>query len=89
MKKMLTSLAFAVALSGFFGSPVAGLAAGLDDQTWSIVAHFQYVDGFEFDYTVATGVPTAQVHLALAECGRGHQHGAGAVVRFHCYPVAE
>ena len=54
---------------------------------WSIVAHYEYEDGFEFDYVLARGVPTQDLGAALADCGRSHS--VGSVVRYHCYPVAE
>lgn len=71
------------ALMGFQGTGLAAQAPGL----WSIVIHFQYADGFEFDYVLQRGVPPAGLGAALAECGRSHQ--TGSVVRYHCYPVPE
>jgi len=88
MMKKLTSLVFALVVVTSLGFPVAGLAASNDEDTWSIVAHFQYVDGFEFDYTFATGVSTHEVRTYLAQCGRSHR-GIGDVVHYHCYPVQE
>jgi len=38
---------------------------------------------------VATGVEASDVPSYLADCGRSHARGAGAVVTFHCYPVPE
>jgi|KBSMisStaDraftv2_1062788.scaffolds.fasta_scaffold137876_2 hypothetical protein len=89
MRKTLASGMFAAALLAAAVFPATGLAAGLGGRTFSIVAHFEYLDGFEYDYTVATGVEASEVSSYLAECGRGHAQGAGAVVRFHCYPVPE
>jgi len=89
MKKTLASGMFAAALMAVLGLSATGLAASSRAQTWSIVAHFEYVDGFEFDYTVATGVEASDVPSYLADCGRSHARGAGAVVTFHCYPVPE
>jgi hypothetical protein len=51
------------------------------------VVHFQYENGFEFDYVLERGVSTENVGAALAECGRSHR--SGSVVRYHCYPVPE
>ena len=54
---------------------------------WSIVVHFEYQNGFEFDYVLERGVPAAELGAALGECGSSHW--VGSVVRYHCYPVAE
>ena len=89
MRKTLASGMFATALLAATLFPATGLAAGRGAQTFSIVAHFEYVDGFEFDYTVASGVDASDVPSYLADCGRSHARGAGAVVRYHCYPVPE
>ena len=70
---------------------VAGLqAANANAQgpgLWSIVVHFTYEDGFEFDYVLQRGVAAEDLGAALAECGRSHS--VGSVVRYHCYPVPE
>ena len=79
MKRLI--VATVIALIGFQASGVA--AQG----TWSIVIHFQYQDGFEFDYVLDRGVTTADLGAALAECGRSHRNGA--VVQYHCYAVPE
>jgi len=71
------------ALIGFGGTEVAAQGRGL----WSIVIHFQYHDGFEFDYVLQRGVSAKDLGAALAECGRSHW--TGSVVQYHCYPVAE
>jgi hypothetical protein len=71
------------ALIGFQATGVAAQGPGL----WSIVVHFQYQDGFEFDYVLERGVSAADLGAALAECGRSHR--TGSVVRYHCYPVPE
>lgn len=76
-------VAAVTALIGFQGTGVA--AAG--PRTWSIVVHFEYQDGFEFDYVLEQGVPTNELGAALAECGQSHS--TGSVVRYHCYPVPE
>lgn len=72
-----------VALIGFQGTGVAAQGKNL----WSIVIHFQYQDGFEFDYVLERGVSTSDLGAALAECGRSHW--VGSVVHYHCYPVPE
>ena len=80
MKRLI--VAAVIALLGFQATGVAA-----QGPTWSIVIHFQYQDGFEFDYVLERGVTTAELGRALAECGRSHRNGA--VVQYHCYPVAE
>jgi len=86
MKKALTMGVFAAALTALIGFQASGVAAQ-GQPLWSIVVHFQYQDGFEFDYVLEQGVSTAEVGAALAACGRSHW--TGSVVRYHCYPVPE
>ena len=86
MKKALTMAVFAAALTALIGFQASGVAAQ-GQPLWSIVVHFQYQDGFEFDYVLEQGVSTADVGAALAECGRSHR--TGSVVRYHCYAVPE
>lgn len=86
-KKTLMVGVFVAALTtliGFQATGVAAQGAGL----WSIVVHFQYQNGFEFDYVIDRGVSTRDLGAALAECGRSHWTG-GNVVYYHCYPVPE
>ena len=75
----------AIALAALIGLQATGVAA--QGPSWSIVIHFQYQDGFEFDYVLERGVSTADLGAALAECGRSHRNGA--VVQYHCYAVPE
>jgi len=86
MKKVLMPGVFVAAVAVLIGFQATGVAAHAE-RLWSIVAHFQYEDGFEFDYVIERGVPTASVGVALADCGRSHS--IGSVVRYHCYPVPE
>jgi hypothetical protein len=86
MKRMLMPGVFVAALTALIGFQVMGLAAN-GQGLWSIVVHFQYQDGFEFDYVLQRGVSTEDVPAALADCGRSHR--TGSVVRYHCYPVPE
>ena len=67
--------------------PGAQLDAHPGDQSWSIVAHFAYQDGTEYDYVFRTGVPTRDVSTYLADCGASHR--TGSVVRYYCYPIPE
>jgi hypothetical protein len=86
MKKVLMQGVLFAALTALIGFHVTGLAAQ-GQGLWSIVVHFQYPDGFEFDYVLERGVSTEDLPGALADCGRSHR--MGSVVRYHCYPVAE
>jgi len=88
MKKgVLMRGVFAAALIAMTGLQAAG-AAAQGRPTFSIVVHFQYQDGFEFDYVLERGVPASEIGAALGECGASHWTG-GNVVHYHCYPVAE
>ena len=87
MKKVLMQGVFIAALAALVGFQVTGVAAQTQ-QLWSIVIHFQYQDGFEFDYVLERGVATPDLSAALAECGRSHRFGS-SVVHYHCYSVPE
>jgi hypothetical protein len=85
MRRVLVQGVFVAVLTALIGFH-SGLAAQ-EQRLWSIVIHFQYQDGFEFDYVLERGVSTANVGAALADCGRSHRNGS--VVYYHCYPVPE
>jgi len=85
-KKLLLPGVFVAALIAMAGYQATGLSAqgrGL----WTIMIHFRYENGFEFDYTIERGVATQDLGAALAACGQSHN--TGSVVRYHCYPVPE
>jgi len=86
MKKVLMQGLFVGAVTALIGFQGTGVAAN-GPRLWSIVVHFEYEDGFEFDYVLEQGVSTADLGAALADCGSSHS--VGSVVRYHCYPVAE
>ena len=86
MKTVLMQGLFVAAVTALIGFQGTGVAAH-GQRLWSIVAHYEYEDGFEFDYVLARGVPSQDLGAALADCGRSHS--VGSVVRYHCYPVAE
>lgn len=86
VKKGLVSGVLATALAALVGFQATEAAAQVE-QLWSIVVHFEYADGFEFDYVLRTGVSTAEMADVLQDCGRSHR--TGSVVRYHCYPVPE
>jgi len=87
MKTALMRRVCTTALAALIGLHLADAAVQAAPRLWSIVVHFQYADGFEFDYVIETGVPTSELGAALGECGRSHE--TGSVVRYHCYPVPE
>ena len=87
VKKMLVPGAFAVALAALMGLHATAVSAQPASRTWSIVAHFLYQDGFEYDYVLRRGVSTEDMSSFLAECGASHW--TGSVVRYHCFPVPE
>ena len=74
-----------LALAALIGFQATGV--GAQGSTFSIVIHYQYQDGFEFDYVLERGVPTAELGAALAECGRSHR--TGSYLQYHCYAVPE
>ncbi|HEU4939561.1 MAG TPA: hypothetical protein VFT39_24095 [Vicinamibacterales bacterium] len=83
VKKLLLPGVVAAALAALIGAVPAEAAP----QTWSIVAHFTYQDGFEYDYVMRTGVSTKDMASMVAECGASHW--THDVVRYHCFPVPE
>jgi hypothetical protein len=86
MKKVLMQGLFVTAATALIGFQGTAMAAH-EPRLWSVVIHFEYQDGFEFDYVLERGVPSSELGAALADCGRSHS--VGSVVRYHCYPVAE
>ena len=85
MRKKLLSGVLAVA--ALVGIHATGVAAQPAPQLWSVFVHFEYADGFNYDYPLAKGVPTSELTTILQDCGRSHQ--APSVVRYRCYPVPE
>jgi hypothetical protein len=77
----------AVVIAVLIGLPSANFASPPAGQTWSMVVHFAYQDGTEYDYIFARGVSTRELSSYLAECGASHW--TGSVVRYHCYPIPE
>ena len=85
MKTVMRGIVVA-AFTALLGFQTTAFAAQ-GQRLWSIVIHFQYEDGFEFDYVLQHGLSAKDLGAALAECGRSHQ--TKSVGRYHCYPVAE
>ena len=86
MKKALTMGVFVAAVTALIGFQASHVAAQ-GQRSWSIVIHFQYQDGFEFDYVLERGVSASELGAALGECGRSHRNGS--VVHYHCYALPE
>src|SRR5262245_4673117 len=80
MTRGLMRVVFVAILTALIGFGATDLAAQ-GQRLWSIVIHFQYQDGFEFDYVLERGVSSSELGAALAECGRSHR--TGSVVRYH------
>ncbi|HET7696344.1 MAG TPA: hypothetical protein VFK57_11590 [Vicinamibacterales bacterium] len=87
MKSKLLSGVLAAAVAALVGVPAVAAAAQPASQLWTIVVHFEYADGFNYDYPLRTGVPTSEVPGYLADCGRAHQQPS--VVLFRCFPIPE
>lgn len=84
LKKILTAALLVLGAAAVTALPTAAAGAA---RTWSVAAHYQYENGFEFDYVFATGVPTEDLPAMLEACGRSHS--TGSVVRYHCFPIPE
>jgi len=82
----LPAYSLLLALIALLGYQATGLNAQ-GQRLWTIMVHFTYQDGFEFDYVLQRDVPTSDLGAALGACGRSHS--SGSVVRYHCYPVPE
>jgi hypothetical protein len=88
VKKKLLAGVLVAASGALTGVPAtAVVAAKAAAQSWTVVVHFEYVDGFNYDYPLARGVSASELHSVLQECGRSHS--APSVVRYHCYPIPE
>ena len=87
MRKTLQSGLLAVVMTALVGIHATGVSAQTASPLFSVVAHFEYEDGFSFDYVLAEGVPASDVHSILQDCGQSHR--TPSVVRYHCYAVPE
>jgi hypothetical protein len=87
MKKKLLAGVLAIAMAAaLVGINSTGVSAQTS-QSFSIVVHFDYANGFSFDYVLATGVEPSDVSSRLQDCGRSHW--TGSVVRYYCYALPE
>lgn len=87
MKKRIATGVLAAALVALAGLQGTSAAAQPAPQLWSVFVHFEYADGFSYDYPLAKGVPTSEMSAVLQDCGSAHR--TPSVVRYHCYPVPE
>jgi hypothetical protein len=87
MKKTLLTGLLAVALAVSAGIYSTGVSAQQPSRTFSVAAHFEYEDGFSFDYILERGVAPSKVHERLADCGQSHW--TRSVVRYHCFVIPE
>ena len=87
MRKTLLSVVLAVAMTALVGIHTTDVRAQQASQLFSVVIHFEYENGFNFDYVLAEGLEASEAHSMLQDCGRSHR--TKQVVRYHCYVVPE
>ena len=87
MRKKLLSAVLAAVIVAMVGIRTTRVSAQPASPTFSIVVHFEYANGFNYDYVLAEGVPPSDVHSLLQYCGQSHW--TGSVVWYHCRAVAE
>ena len=86
MKKRVLTGVLALAIAAMAGIST-GVAAQEGLKTWAVAAHFEYADGFSFDYVIARGLSNAEKAAMLANCGQSHS--TKQVVKYHCYAIPE
>jgi hypothetical protein len=86
-RKALVRALAAVTLAALVAFHVTEASAQGDARLWSVVIHFEYQDGTEYDYVLATGVSTSDMAAMMRECGASHS--TGSVVRYHCFAIPE
>ena len=87
MRKKLLSGVLAVVLMALVGIASTGVSAQQASELFSVVIHFEYENGFNFDYVLAESVSASEAQSILQDCGRSHR--TRQVVRYHCYVVPE
>ena len=88
MKKQLLAGVLAVAMAALLvGINSTNVAAQPASQSFSIVIHFEYANGFNYDSVLATGVAPSEVSSLLQYCGSSH--AAPDVVRYYCFARPE
>jgi hypothetical protein len=85
-KRVLAGVLAAAVMATLAGTRETS-AAQAGPRLWSVMAHFEYADGFNYDYPLARGVTTPEMSAILQDCGSSHR--TPSVVRYHCYPVPE
>jgi hypothetical protein len=88
-KRVLLGCLFSVTLTALIGIFPVGISAAGASQSWSVVVHIQYPDGFVYEHAFATGVPTSDVPAILEACASAHVYGSGSTIHYHCFPVPE
>ena len=86
MKRKLLAGVMAVALLAITGIST-GVSAESASQLWSVAVRIRYPNGFIYDHTFATGIPTAELTSLLRDCARAHRDGWA--VQYHCYAIPE
>ena len=88
MKKQLLAGVLAVAMAAaMVGIGSTSVSAERASRTFSIAVHFEYANGFSYDYVLARGVEPSDVQSILQECGKSHW--TKSVVRYHCFAIPE
>jgi hypothetical protein len=88
VKQVVMRGLFATALTALIVISAAGISAAGASQSWSVVVHIEYDNGFVYEHAFATGVLTSDLPAILEACGSAHRWNQ-SVVRYHCYPVPE
>ena len=67
VKEVLLRGLFATTLTALIGIPATGSAAAGASQSWSVVVHIEYDNGFVYEHAFATGVPTSTLPSILED----------------------
>jgi hypothetical protein len=87
MKKLLSGVVLAVALSGLIGLHSTVASAAQSSKLWSVAVNLRYANGDIYDIVIARGLETSEMSAMLKYCGQAHKQGT--VVWYHCYPIPE
>ena len=88
-KRLLLGCLFGVTLTALTGIFPVGISAAGASQSWSVVVHIQYPDGFVYEHAFATGLSISDVPAILEACASAHIYGNGSAIQYHCFPVPE
>ncbi len=87
MKNKLLAGVLAVAMAAaLVGINSTGVSAQPTSRTFSIMVHFEYADGFNYDYPLARGVEPSDVSTILAYCGQVSLDAVRRPVLLLCRP---